>query len=69
MSKLHEILGISALMMGSVEMNQNEWKERILKEWRMSANYPRKKKKRVRKSLQFDWSFACWNPFDDLNIK
>jgi uncharacterized membrane protein YbaN (DUF454 family) len=60
------LLGFATLMMGSVKMNQEDWKKRILDEWEKSKNYPRKKKKKVRKHLQLDWNFACWNPFDDL---
>ena len=60
------LVGFALTMAAGVEINQNEWKERILKEWRMTKNYPRKKKKKVRKSLQLDWSFACWSPFDEL---
>ena len=60
------LLGFAALMMGSVEMNQEDWKKKILDEWEKSKNYPRKKKKKIRKHLQLDWNFACWNTFDDL---
>ena len=60
------LFGMAALMMGSVEMNQDKWKKEILDKWEKSKNYPRKKKKKVRKHLQLDWNFACWSPFDDL---
>jgi hypothetical protein len=43
--------------------NENK-KQEILDEWERSKNYPRKKKKRVRKELQVDWSIACFDPFD-----
>ena len=66
MKMIHQLLGLALTMSAGVEINQNEWKDRILKEWEMSKNYPRKKKKRVRKHLQLDWGFACWNPFDEL---
>ena len=65
MNKSH-VLGFAALMMGACEMNQDKWKKEILAEWEKSKNYPRKKKKKVRKHLQLDWNFACWSPFDDL---
>ena len=65
MNKSH-ILGFAALMMGACEMNQDKWKKEILAKWEESKNYPRKKKKKVRKHLQLDWNFACWSPFDDL---
>ena len=57
------------MMMGMSIMNEmntqsEDWKKRILLEWEASKNYPRKKKKRVRKELQLDWSIANWNPFD-----
>ena len=46
-----------------IQTRNSEWKERILKEWENSKNYPRKKKKKVRKSLNLDWSIANWDPF------
>jgi len=60
------LLGFAALMMGSVELNQEDWKKRILDEWEKSKNYPRKKKKKVRKHLQLDWNLACWNPIEEM---
>lgn len=56
------VMGLT--MMNTMKSHQEEWKEEILKKWRESANYPRKKKKKVRKELQLDWSIACWSPFD-----
>jgi hypothetical protein len=40
------------------EANIEEWKEHIRKEWEKSKQYPRKMKKKVRKSLHLDWSIA-----------
>lgn len=37
---------------------QEEWKKRILVQWIESKKFPRKKKKRIRKELLFDWSIA-----------
>jgi len=51
-------------MMESIKSKQEEKKEWILAEWERSKNYPRKKKKKVRKHLQLDWSIANWNPFE-----
>jgi hypothetical protein len=54
-----------ALMFGSViEDNQEAWKERIIKKYIDSVNLPRKKKKKLRKSLQLEWNIANWNPFN-----
>ena len=39
-------------------------KKEILEEWERSKNYPRKKKKRVRRELNVDWAIANWNPFE-----
>lgn len=68
MNNISPVLG-AYLMMGMSMMNdmktqQEERKEQILAEWRKTKNYPRKKKKRVRKELQLDYSIACWNPFE-----
>lgn len=69
MNKISPVLG-AYLMMGMNMMNEmktqsEERKEYILAEWRKTKNYPRKKKKRVRRELQLDYSIACWNPFKD----
>lgn len=48
----------------SVEEKQKEWKKKIQVEWHKSKEYPRKKKKRVRKELILDWKIASWNIFD-----
>ena len=47
-----------------IEKNMDDWKNKIRKEWKESANYPRKKKKRIRKSLLLDWQIANYNIFD-----
>lgn len=60
------LLGFATLMMGACEINSENWKQEIMTKWEESKNYPRKKKKKVRKHLQLDWNFACWSPFDDL---
>ena len=50
--------------------SKNEKKiEEVLDEWRKTKNYPRKKKKAVRKRLQLDYSLFKWmgnnlNTFD-----
>jgi uncharacterized membrane protein YbaN (DUF454 family) len=67
-SQISPVLG-AYLMMGMSMLNdmktqQEERKEQILAEWRKTKNYPRKKKKRVRKELQLDYSIACWNPLE-----
>jgi len=69
MSRLNPVLS-AYLMMGmgmmeSLKAKSEEKKKWILEEWERSKNYPRKKKKRVRKELQLDWSIACWNPFEN----
>lgn len=49
-----------------LESGKEQWQQEIKAEWRKSRNYPRKKKKRVRKSLELDWQIATFNPFDGL---
>jgi hypothetical protein len=64
MPKLPAILTYAFTMMDGIHVGQEAWKQRILDEWEKSKEYPRKKKKLVRKKLQLDWNFACWSPFD-----
>jgi hypothetical protein len=63
MNTLKQLIGFSMMFQNTFSVDTDEWKQRILKEWKNSANYPRKKKKRVRKSLQIDWTLANYNPF------
>jgi hypothetical protein len=56
------LMGMSELF--NFEKQQEDWKEQIKKEFRESCNLPRKKKKRVRKNLQLEWSVANWSPFN-----
>lgn len=64
MKKLPVIVAFALAMQNEFSHNQEKEKERILKEWENSKNYPRKKKKRVRKELLIEWSFANYNPFE-----
>ena len=66
MSKMHELIGLGLGMMANMEVNQEQWKDEIREKWEQSKKLPRKKKKRVRKDLLWDWTFACWSPYKDL---
>jgi len=68
MNKARQIIGFALGMQAMMDVGQDRWKDEIREEWEKSKNYPRKKKKKVRKSLQLDWSIASWSPFDDLNF-
>ena len=61
---LNTYLSLGMSMMDDIESRSDDWKKRILAEFNASKNYPRKKKKRVRKELQLNWNIANWNPFD-----
>jgi hypothetical protein len=67
-SKISSIIAIGMHFMNEMETRSENWKDRIRAEWENSKNYPRKKKKRVRKELVVEWSIACWSPFDDLKF-
>jgi hypothetical protein len=65
MSNISNILGAYAYIampfleeMKAIEKGQKEHKERILAEWEESKQYPRKKKKEVRKRLRLEWNVA-----------
>ena len=60
------ILQFGLSMMNDMKTQSENWKKEILAEWERSKNYPRKKKKRVRKELQLNWSIACFDPFDGM---
>lgn len=67
-------VGTGALLMfgmghyANMQSQQEDWKKRILAKWEESKNYPRKKKKKVRKELQLDWSIACYDPFEGFKF-
>jgi hypothetical protein len=61
---LKGLLFHSLMMVNQIDQNQSDWKSRIEDEFAESLNLPRKKNKRVRKSLQLDYNMACWNPFE-----
>ncbi|MFA5366306.1 MAG: hypothetical protein WC333_00085 [Dehalococcoidia bacterium] len=71
MSNISNILGAYALIaapfiaeMKEIEEKQKEHRGRIIEEWAKSAEYPRKKKKMVRKRLELEWRIANWNIFE-----
>lgn len=55
-------LAFAQVMGATMRVNNEEWKERIFKKFGESKSYPRKKKKKVRKELQIEYSIACWDP-------
>lgn len=62
MKKINQLMAFALAAQSAFEINNKEWQERIKDEWIASEKYPRKKKKKVRKSLLLDWSIANWNP-------
>lgn len=58
------LLSYGLSLMVEMKKRNEEWKERILKEWDESKNLPRKKKKAKRKELKVDWAVANWNILD-----
>lgn len=51
-----------ATIFSQLSTSNDNWKERIKKEWKESVNLPRKKKKLKRKELWLDWKAASWEP-------
>ena len=60
MGKIHAVLGMAMAMGAVMEVNREQEKERILREWDESRKLPRKKKKKRRKELLLDWQLAHW---------
>ena len=67
---MNQMLGgmitMALTMRNDMQSNMDEWKERILVQWEESKKMPRKKKKKVRKSLLVDWSIASYDLFGDM---
>jgi hypothetical protein len=65
MTNIKTLIAATCLL-GTFDLNTNEWKQRILRQWNDSKNLPRKKKKVLRRSLRIDWVFANYNPFENI---
>jgi hypothetical protein len=63
------LVGMVLGQLSELQQRQEEWKERIRKQWEESKNLPRKKKKQLRKSLLLDWNIASFNIFGGLDAK
>jgi hypothetical protein len=59
-------LGIGLEMISEMKERQEEWKERILRQYEESRKYPRKKKKEIRKNLLLEWNIASFDIFDNI---
>lgn len=62
-----EINGIIAMglsMKAVHDQMRADWRDRILEEWIKSENYPRKRKKQVRKKLRVEYALASYDPFE-----
>lgn len=61
-SFITNFLSIGITMLKDMKASNELWKDRIRKQWKESQNYPRKKKKKVRKKLMFEWQIANYDP-------
>lgn len=61
--RINGIIAMGLSMMAEHDQMRADWRDRIITEWQKSANYPRKKKKRVRKGLIVEYAIASYNPF------
>ena len=66
MSSMDRVLAMALCMDATMEVNQEQWKDEIRQKWVESRKFPRKKKKRERKSLLLDFSIASWSPYDEM---
>ena len=62
-NKYGAFIGMAMGIAGSIKAGQDKWKDRLRKEWQETKTMPRKMKKRRRKEIMLDWSFASYDPF------
>jgi hypothetical protein len=62
------MIGMALTMQAEMDAMQEDWKERILKQWEESKKMPRKKKKKIRKELLLEWSIANYDPFNGIRL-
>lgn len=62
----YSMLSFAETQMSLIKERDKEWKQKIIDEWEKSKQYPRKKKKKVRKDLLIQWSIlhCTLNIFD-----
>lgn len=65
---IHSALGLFSNKYFETKNKQEEFKEKIKKQWEESINLPRKKKKRLRKRLLLDWNIANYDIFENLSF-
>ena len=63
---LNGLITFGLTLMAETKANQEEHKKRIIAEWHNSRNYPRKKKKLVRKRLNVEYAIASYDPFGGM---
>jgi len=63
LSSYGAIFGLFLGQMAGVKAGQDRWKDKLRKEWQETKTMPRKMKKRRRKEIMHDWSFASYDPF------
>lgn len=61
--KLQGYLGLAVSIITEFDSVNTNWQEKIRKQWEISKKFPRKKKKKVRKKLEWEWKIANWKPF------
>lgn len=59
--------------MESIESTKASWQERLRSQWKESEKMPRKKKKKLRKSILLDWNISermsPFYEFPDFDMK
>lgn len=69
-SLLSGYLSFGLTMLSNMKKQNQMWKDRIRRQWKESQNFPRKKKKMVRKNLLLEWQIANYDPMglDNINL-
>ena len=58
----------SMMIIEDVRINNKKIQKEILADWEKSKEYPRKKKKKVRKDLNFRWMVFSYDPYDYMSF-
>jgi hypothetical protein len=65
---LRVMFAMASLYTGAFETNNAKWKKEIEEECERSKQYPRKKKKAVRKRLKLEKEITDFNPFEGTSL-
>lgn len=64
-TKLNVLMHLASHFL-AVDTVEDSMKKRAIEDYKKALKMPRKKKKKAKREALLDYSFACWNPFENF---